>query len=704
MLKFFSRMERTRNAVLLVFAILMVLSLVLFYAPTRSTVTENLTRSDETAAKVGSERVTVGELALQKENMTQMGRPVPAKTLVDRLIGERLVRVEAARLGLKTTDVEVATYIRQQFKSMDGQPFDQKRYEQNVTDQFGSVRAYEEAVRDQLNAQKLEAFLTSGVTVSEQEILSDYQRKNTKFDLSYVSVTSADLAQSIKPTDDELKAYFEQNKKNYFINAPQKKIRYVFVNTTKIGEKLAISDEELRAEYEKIPADKKQSGVQGQQIILRIPKPELESQVQQKANDIATQARKDGGKATEEAFAELVRGYSEDPVSKSKGGSLAGLVKENKQNPTDPYQRLLTMQPGDVTEPIKFENRYFILRRGEAVPKTFDDAKKEIEISLRNRKGYSAAAELAQKIADDLKQTKDAQATAQKFAAQTNMTAAEMVKETGFVKPGDTVENVGNSPQFEEGIKPLENVGDVGEKTPVQNGFAIPMLVEKRDPRDAEFDEVKAQVAETVKVEQARAKVEDIAKQIATGATGAGNLAAAATSKGLKAQDAKTFILGSPLGTGPSAATSETLENAIFALKAGEVTKTPIKIGDNWYVVGVNSREEAKMEDFAKERDRLMDQKLQEKRGQVFTDYLGAARREMEAKGDIKIYQDAIAKLDTGDDAGDNAPNQQQLQQQMLQQQIQQQIQQQQTQKAPPQAPAQAPAAPAKQPAPPAKK
>jgi len=683
MLKFFSRLERTRNFVLLAIATLMVVSLIVFYAPTRGDVAGNLTRSDETAAKVGGERVTVGELALQKENMKQMGRPMPVKTLVDRLIGERLVRAEAARLGLKTSDAEVANYIRQQFKTMDGLPFDQKRYEQNVTDQFGSVNKYEEATRDFLSGQKLEAFLTSGVTVSEQEILTDYQRKNTKFDLSYVPVTSSDLAQTIKPTDEELKNYFEQNKKNYFISVPQKKIRYVFVNTAKLGEKLQIPEEELRAEYEKIPADKKQAGVQGQQIILRIPKPELESQIQQKANEIAAQTKKDGGKISEEAFAELVRGYSEDAVSKSKGGNLAGLVKENKQNPSDPYQRLLTMQPGDVTEPIKYENRYFILRRGEAVPKTYEDAKKEVEVSLRNRKGYAAAAELAQKITDRLKETKDVQKTAQEFAAQANMIQTEMIRETGFVKPGDTVENVGNSPQFEEGIAPLENQGDVGEKTPIQNGFAIPMLVEKRDPRDAEFEEVKAQIAETVKVEQARARVEEIAKQIAAEATGAGSLAAAATGKGLKAQDAKTFVLGSPLGQGPSAATSEALEDAIFNLKAGEVTKTPIKIGDNWYVVGVNSREEAKMDEFAKERDRLLDQKLSEKRGQVFTDYLGSVRREMETKGNIKIYQETLAKLDEGDDAED-APNSQQLQQQMLQQQIQQQIQKQQQQQAPP--------------------
>jgi peptidyl-prolyl cis-trans isomerase D len=676
MLKFFSRMERTRNFVLLVFAILMVVSLIFFYAPTRGDVAGNLTRNEETVAKVGSEQVTVADVALQQETMRQNRQPMPSKTMLNQIIGQRLIRIEANRLGLGTSDTEVASFIRQQFKTPDGKPFDQKRYEQNVTDQYGSVQNFEQSVRDQLSAQKLDAFLTSGVTVSEDEVLGDFRRKNTKFDLSYVPVTSADLAQTIKPTDEELKSYFEQNKKNYYISVPQKKIRYIFLNTSKIGEKQSFSDEDLRAEYEKIPADKKQAGVQGQQIVLRVPKPELESQILQKANEISLQAKKDGDQMSEEAFTELVKGYSEDAASKANGGKLAGLVKENPKNPTDPYQRLLKMQPNEVTEPIKYQDRYFILRRGEAVPKTFEDARKEIEVSLRNRRAYNVAAELAQKVADRLKESKDIQKTAEEFAAQANMSASEMVRETGFVKPGDTVENIGNSPQFEEGIAGLENISDVGEKIAIQNGFAIPMLVEKSEPRDAEFEDVKAQVAETIKIEQARARVGDIANQIAASASGAGNLAAAAASKGLKAQDAKTFILGSPLGTGSSAATSEALEDAIYNLKAGEVTKTPIMIGDNWYIVGVNSREDASMEEFAKERDGIIQQKLSEKRGQVFSDYVGSLRREMEAKGDIKIYQDALAKLDEVSDTDTEAPQSQQIPPE-LQRQIQQQMEQQ---------------------------
>lgn len=653
MLKFFNRLERTRNFVLILFAVIMVLSLVLFYAPTRDSQMLLPTRSTETAAKVGSETVTVGELATQKETLGRFygGRAPASSLLLDGMIRERMVRLEAARLGLTATDTEVAEEIRRQNKPTDGRAFDQKVYEQNVTEQFGSIKAYEQAVRDQVSGQKLEAFITSGVNVSEEAVLNDYKRRNTNFDLTYVPVSVSELAQNIKPTDEELKNYFEQNKKSYYISLPQKKIRYVFVNTTKIGEKLSIPDADLQAEYDKLTPERKQAGVEGQQIVLRVSKPELETQVLAKANEIVASARKEGGKISAENFAELARGQSEDPRTAYSGAKIPGLVRTNANNPDDPYQKILPLEEGAVTEPIKFGTSYYILRRGAPVAKSFEDAKKELDVSLRNRRAYTAAADLAQKIAEDLKQTKDVQKTAQTFAAQANSSAAEMVRETPFVKQGDEVPNIGISPQFEEGIATLQNQGDVGEKIPVKEGFAVPILVDKREPREATFEDVSAQIAEAYKQDAARKQIEQTAKDIAAGSNAASALAAAAQSKGLKTQDAKGFVLGSPLGQGANAATSEELENAIYALKPGEVTKTPIKVGDNWYIVGATNRTEADMNNFAKERDQLLESMLAQKRGEVFSDYLSDIRRRMETEGKIKIYKDALDKLDAADSA-----------------------------------------------------
>ena len=648
MLKFFNRLEKTRNFVLLIFAILMVGSLVFFYTPARNTYTANLSQSVETVATVSGNPISIGELIRQKENYAQFsrGQSFPTRTILDSLISSRIIRVEAERLGLTASDAEVAAKVREQNKSPDGKAFDQTLYEQNVTESYGNIASYEQSIRDDISAQKINAFMTSGVIVSEEEVLNDFQRKNTKFDLSYVAVGTAELAKSITPTDADLREYFDKNKQSYYISVPQKKIKYVFVNTAKIGEKLQISEADLKAEFDALPSDKKIAGVNGQEIVLRVAKPDLDAQVQAKAAELVGQLKKDGPTVSEEAFATMAKGRSENPASAPNGGKLAGPVRENPNKPDDPFQQLLKMKPGEVSEPISYQSRYFILRRGSDVPKTYETAKKEIEVSLRNRRAYAVAAELAQKVVDSLKETKDPVKTAQAFAAQANMAAADMVRETSYVKQGDDVPNIGVSPQFEEGIAPLENVGDVGEKTPIQNGFAVPLLADKKEPRDAEFDEVKSQIVDVVKAEKALAQVEEIAKQIATGTTAASGLAAAATAKGMTAKDQKNFILGSPLGEGPTAGTSEALEDAVYAMKAGDVTKTPIKIGDNWYIVGVTKREDANTADFAKQRSGLIEQMLSKKRSAVFADYLAAAKQRLEAGGYIKIYKDALDKVD----------------------------------------------------------
>lgn len=647
MLKFFTRLEKTRNFVLLVFAILMVGSLVFFYTPASNTLTANLAQSEETVASVSGHKITVGELVRQKENYSRFGgSSFPTRTILDGLIGSRITRVEAERLGLTASDAEVAAEIRESNKPVDGKPFDQAIYEQNVIENFGNIAAYEQNVRDDISGKKLDAFITSGVTVSEEEVLNDYQRKNAKFDVSYVTVNGTDLSKKITPTDAELREYFDKNKQAYFISVPQKKIKYVFVNTEKIGLKLNIPEADIKAEFDNLAPDKKIAGVLGQEIVLRVPKPDQEGQVSAKAAELVQQLKKDGATTvTEEAFATLAKGHSENPATAQNGGKLSGPVRENSNKPDDPYQRLLRMKPGEVTEPISYQGRYFILRRGDDVPKTYETAKKEIEVSLRNRRAYSVAAELAQRVVDSLKETKDPLKTAQTFAGEANMSAADMVKETAFVKPGDDVPNIGVSPQFEEGIAPLNSVGDVGEKTPIQNGFAIPMLTDKKEPRDAEFDEVKDKIIDIVKLEKARAQVEEIAKQIAA-AGSASALSAAATSKGLTAKDQKNFVLGSPLGEGPTAGTSKELEDAIFAMKAGDVTKTPLKVGDNWYVVGLNKREDADNAEFAKQRSTLMEQMLSRKRSAVFADYVTALKLKMEADGSIKIYKDELDKVD----------------------------------------------------------
>ncbi len=646
MLKQLSRLKRTQSAFIIIFALLLGVSLIFFYAPSSGNVTA--ATDNEIVARVGDEQVRVRELNAIREQYSQLpqGQMYLAQMggtrgLLEQLVTQRVIATEARRLGLGVSDLELQEKLRQQFSDAAGNFIGYERYKRRV----GDTAQYEDQQRASIAAQKLREFVTAGVQVSPQQVEDDYKRANTKFELVYIPVTAEKLAAKIQPSDEDLQNYYNAHKDDFRITVPQKKIRYIYIDQAKAGSKINFSDEELRAEYDKLSPENKQAGVRVQQIVLKVARPDLEDQVRQKALDLIKQARgaTNDDKVSEQSFAELARGNSEDPATAQNGGTLAGVLRRNPNKPDDPLQSVLELEPGQLSTPQKIGNAFYIFRRGESVPKSFEDAKQELLVSLRNRRSYAVAAQLAARATERLKETKNPQQVAQELAAKANMTPAEMLRETDFVKPGDDVANIGSSPQFEEAIAPLEQVGDVGDRVGVKGGFAIPQLVDKRDPRTPELAEVREQVVKRVQQEQAAAQLEERAKDLAANAQSIADLRTRAAALGLEASDAKDYTLGSPLGDVGTSAASDT---AIYALAAGNVARTPIKIGDDYVVVAAVNRAEADLTAFATQREQLIEQALQAEQAQVFADYIAAARRRMDESGDVKIYDDVVARLD----------------------------------------------------------
>jgi len=644
-------MERTRGIIIVGFAILMAVSLVIFYAPGRNSTNVEANKDTTVVAKVGSDEITVADVAQLKENYMQMfgGRVSMAqlggyKRFVDSLIRDRVVAQEAARLGLSASDKDIQQKGFKQFTDASGQFVGMQRYEEIVKARYGSFDAFERILRNEIAQQNLRAFVTAAVKVSDEEVLEDYKRTHSTFDVSYVVVSADKLAEKIQPTDDELKKYYEQHKVDFNIPEPQKKIRYVYIDQAKSGEKLQISDKDLHDEFDRLPPDAKQAGVKVQQILLKVARKDLDKQVEEKAKGLIDKARTAAPDKAEQVFADLARGNSEDPATAKNGGYLPQPVKKNPNKINALYDRTVDMQPGDVSDiPIKYGGNWYILRRGESVPKSFEEAKPDVLASLRNRKGYAAAAKLADRAKNRLKETKDPQKVARELAAEANMKPGEMVKETPFIKPGDDVPGIGSSQQFEAVIAPLNNPNDVGEQTGVKGGFAVPMLVEKQEPRIPDFEEIKTKVAQVVKQQRAKEQLEQKAKEIAASVNNVADLKAAAEKNGFEVATESDYKLGSPLGT---AGTSPALDEAIYGLKSGELARTPIKVADTWVVLGVANRKDADLAEFAKQREQLTQSMLSQKQSQVFEDYISAVQQRMKQEGKIKIYGDVLTQLE----------------------------------------------------------
>lgn len=653
MLKSLGRMERSRNLIIIGFAVLMAVSLVIFYAPGRNSAALSATGA-EVIARVGGDEITVAELNTAKENKLRQIQSYGAQfnlqqlgytdsRLLDEIIQGRVTAQEAARLGLGASDEEVASAIRREFRDQSGQFIGFDKYKERVIAAYGDIERFERGIRDDLASKKLFAFITAGVHVSDEEVQNDYQRQNVKLDLVYVPVTPDKLAAKIQPTDEEARAYFEQHKTDYRIFEAQKKIRYLFIDQAKMGEKLNVSDADLKTEYDNLKPENKEAGNRVQQIVLKVARADLDATVKAKADDLAAQARGTSGTMSEKDFGDLARGHSEDPATAKTGGMLPAFVKKDAAKAKDPLQRVFETEVGGISGPVKSGNAYYIFRRGDSVPKTFEQAKPELLVSLRNRRAYAAAAELASRAADRLKNDKDVQKIAKEFAAQANMNPADMVKETPYIAPGDEVPGIGNSQQFEQGIEALNSPQDVGDRVSIKGGFAIPLLVDKKDPRLPEFDEVKDKVVAAVKQERAKTQVEETARNLAASAASASDLKAAAEKLGLEAKEEGAYKLGMQLG---DASTSPGADEAIYALKEGELTKTPVKIGDNWYVIGATKRTEADLAEFNKNHDQLVESALTQRRNQVFSDYIAAAKTRMQSEGRIYVDEDLLAQLD----------------------------------------------------------
>jgi peptidyl-prolyl cis-trans isomerase D len=652
MLKQLAKWERTSKYIVIIFAALMAVSLVIFYAPGRNSASNlDPTRNTEVVAKVGSASITIADVARVRENYAQMfGNRINLaqlggnKRFLDGLISKQVISQEAARLGLGASDAELADRIRKQFSDAAGNFIGFDRYKESVTARYGDIEKFENDIRDEIAQEKLRAFVIASVNVSDAEVEEEYKRRNTSFDVSYVALTTDKLATKIQPSDDELRAYYDSHKTDYRYLEPQRKIRYVFINTEKVGSKLQIPDAELKAEYDKLDPEHKEAGIEIQQILLKVARKDLDAQVEQKAKDLITKLRGTTGQATKEQFAEVAKGNSEDPATARNGGMLEKPFKKNENKVNGLYDRAVDMRPGDVTDvPIRYAGNWYILRRGESVPKTFEQAKPDLLVSLRNRKAYGQAFQLAQQAQTRLQETKDPQKVAQEFAAKANMTPADMVRETPFVKPGDDVPEIGSSQQFEQAVEPLNNPNDVGNVTGIKNGFAVPMLVEKKEPRIPDFDEVKTKVADEIKKQRAKDQLEQKAKELVASLSGPDGIKAAGEKEGYETGTEESFKLGSSLG---KAGTSSALDDLIYSLKAGEFSKTPIKVDDKWVIVGVTKRNDADMNALAAQRDTLKQSLMSERQEQVFDDYVTGVEQKMKKDGKIQIYPKVLAQLE----------------------------------------------------------
>lgn len=610
-------------------------------------------------AKVGDQEITVTEVQQTARNMgkQQFPRGFPSQFLpylmqraADQLIMQKSMVAEAHRMGFAVTDQELRDELQHgafaQVFFPGGKFVGQDNYENFVTQNFDlSVPAFEAMVKQDLLVRKLTAAVAGSVTVSDQDIAEQYKRENTKVKFNYAVLTLDNIQKQIKPTDADLKAYFDSHKAAYTNAIPEKRsARYIFIDTAKLQQQAQVTPQELQSYYSQhrdqfsVPDE-----VKVRHILIQTPEPvngkvdeKAVAAAQAKAESVLKQVQAGGN------FADLAKKYSDDPGSKDKGGELGWL--QHGQTVPEFDHAAFSLKPGQTSDLVRSTFGFHIIQvedKHEAHVKTLDEVKAQIEPILAAQQAATKLDNLANAVANE------ARSKGLDAAAKDN--GLEVVSAGPFTR-SDTVPGIGAAPEFDSAIFGA-TVNAPPEQVRLPNGVVIYQVTGVQAARTPSFDEIRARVEQDFKADQARQLLAKKTEELSEKAKSDHNLQSAAKQVGA---DFKTSDLVGVNSQVPDiGALSGGPADGVFDMKPGDISG-PIDSGRAGVVIALTDKQEPPVEQMAASRDRIRDQLLQQKRNQFLQVFVSGLRDRMQKEGKIKINDAEMKRItapstDTGE-------------------------------------------------------
>ena len=600
-------------------------------------------------AKVGSQEVTLTDVeqAARRIGRQQFRGNVPAFILpqlrqmaADQLITQKALLVEAERMGFKVTDQELQDTLQKgQFGQLlfpNGQYVGDQQYEMFVNSQFNmTIPQFQEALKTELLLKKLETAVEGPVSVSKQDIAEEYKKENTKVKFDYAVLTLDDVMKDIKPTDAELKSYYDAHKAEYNNSIPEKRqVRYVVIDNSKLADQLQVSTADLQSYYRdhedqyRVPEQ-----VNVRHILIKTPTPGPDGKVdpnavkaaEKKAEDVLAKLKAGGD------FAELAKKYSDDTASAANGGSL-GWIQRGRTVP-EFEKAAFSLKKGETSGLVQSAYGFHIIRvddKQEAHLKSFDEVKPEIEPIVRQQK----AAALADRLAGDV--LSQARSQGLDKAAQGNHLD---VVTSNYVTRTDTLPGVGTSPQLMDAIFSASPKSAESAATPA--GTVVFQVTDVKPPATPTFDEIRARVESEFKGDKAQVLLAQKTKELDEKAKSEHDLKKAAKEMGASL---KTSDLVTASGQVPELGSMTGPASVAFTLKPGEISG-PIDAGRTGAVLMLVDRQEPTPEEIAKGSDQMRETLLARERNDAFQLFAAGLRKNMEKSGAIRINKEDMSRI-----------------------------------------------------------
>ena len=601
--------------------------------------TNDLSAAD-VVAQVGDQTISVVDVQNQLSKNTRSSQippalqPIYTQQALDQLIDEKMLALEADRMGLRVSDEEHADLLKKLVPTaFTGDTFiGMDRYTAEVQARFQvSVPEFETEVKNALLQQKFQQLVTDGVTASDDELREEFRRENEKIKLDYVLIKPEDLQAKVEVSDADLAAYFDKNKAQYVV--PERRtLDYAVLSLAQLRQRSPISEDDEKIYYQSnINQYKLEDRAHVAHILFKtVGMTDAEAaEVKKKAEDVLNKAKHGGN------FADLAKQYSEDST-KDKGGDLGWIVRG--QTVPEFEAAAFSLPKGSISDLVKTQYGFHIIQvidRETARTQTLDEVKASIVNQLQQQKAEQLGDTLSTQIADEIR--RGGRVPIDELAKKFNMTTGE----AKLVEANQPLPELGNAPGLMDNIF-HQRIGDVAAPIRTDLGYVVISVKEILPAHPATLAEVHDRVASDFRhekaVELAKSRAEDLAKRAKSGE----NFTAAAKALGL---DAKASEPIARTGSIPDIGSAKQFA-AAFTLPVGQ-TGDPISFGQNWAVYRVAQHDPVNQDDFEKQKAKIEEQVLQRKRQTAYELFRTALKARLQQEGQLRFNVENLKRLIT---------------------------------------------------------
>jgi peptidyl-prolyl cis-trans isomerase D len=508
-----------------------------------------------------------------------------------------------------------------------------------------TVPQFEQAVKDDLLLNKLQAAVEGPVSVAKQDVEQEFKRQNTKVKFQYAVLSLEDVSKTIKPTEGDLKTFYEQHKASYANSIPEKRqVKYAVVDSAKVASQVQVTPADLQTYYRdrqdqyRVPEQ-----VNVRHILIKTPLPGPDNKVDDnavkaakaKADDVLNKIKSGGN------FADLAKKFSDDPGSAEKGGDLGWI---NRGQTVPEFEKAaFSLKKGETSGLIQSSYGFHIIQlidKHDAHVKSLAEVKDEIEPVVRQQKAQAAADNLANKFAS--------QARSQGLEAAAKANGLDVLT-SNLITRTDTLPGIGMAPQLMDAIFGAPVKGSP-ESASTPQGYVVFQVLDSKPAATPTFEEIRARVESDYRADRAQALLGQRTQELAEKAKAEHDLKKAAQQMGATVKTSELVTISSQV---PELGRMSDAGSIAFTLKPGEISG-PINTGRGGAVISLLEKQEPSAEEIAKGSEQVREALLQQKRSEAFQLFAVGLRQRLEKDGKIRVNKAEMDRISNSkSEAGD---------------------------------------------------